>query len=122
MSRRPILITGCLVLIMADVILAVAGMWGWCWLGSRSWRIHMGRTQGLLATLIAETSPPELRGGVFRVFSFVSGVSLLCASVLAGFLLDQFGPSAIFLSGAVLTAIAMLGFVVHNPDSLVFLK
>lgn len=118
MSRRPLLVTGCLVLFLADVILAVAGDVVMVMVGVAFWGIHMGLTQGLLATLIADASPPELRGSAFGVFSFVSGVSLLCASVLAGFLWDQFGPSATFLSGAVLTAIALLGFVVHNPDTL----
>lgn len=118
MSRRPLLVAGCLFLLVADVILAVAGNVVVVMIGVAFWGIHMGLTQGLLATLIADASQPELRGSAFGVFSFVCGVSLLCASVLAGFLWDQFGPSATFLSGAVLTAVALLGFVLHNPDTL----
>jgi MFS family permease len=118
MSRRPLLVAGCFFLLMADVILAVAGDVVVVMIGVAFWGIHMGLTQGLLATLIADASQPELRGSAFGVFSFVSGISLLCASVLAGFLWDQFGPSATFLSGAVLTAVALLGFVLHNPDTL----
>lgn len=118
MSRRPLLASGCLVLIMADVTLAVAGDVIMVMVGIALWGIHMGLTQGLLATLIADASRPELRGSAFGVFSFVSGVSLLGASVLAGFLWDQFGPSATFLAGAVLTAIALVGFVLQSPDSL----
>ncbi|WP_342346752.1 hypothetical protein [uncultured Nitrospira sp.] len=78
----------------------------------------MGLTQGLLATLTTEASPPELRGRAFGVFSFVSWELLLCASVLTGFLWDQFGLSATFLSVAVMKANALLGFVVPNPDTL----
>ncbi len=118
MSCRPLLVAGCLFLMIADGILAVAGDVVLVMIGVAFWGIHMGLTQGLLATLIADASPPELRGSAFGVFSFVCGMALLCASVLAGFLWDQFGPSATFLSGAVLTAIALLGFVVHNPDTL----
>lgn len=118
MSRRPLLVAGCLFLILADVILAVAGDVAMVLIGVAFWGIHMGLTQGLLATLIADASQPELRGSAFGVFSFVCGVSLLCANVLAGFLWDQFGPSATFLGGAALTAIALLGLVVHNPDPL----
>ncbi|HNP29921.1 MAG TPA: MFS transporter [Nitrospirales bacterium] len=116
MSRRPLLVVGCLFLIMADVILAVAGDVAMVMVGVALWGMHMGLTQGLLATLIADASQPELRGSAFGVFSFVCGVSLLLASVLAGFLWDQFGPSATFFAGAALTALALLGFVVHKPD------
>ncbi|HBP89014.1 MAG TPA: MFS transporter, partial [Nitrospiraceae bacterium] len=101
---------------MADVILAVAGDVAMVMVGVALWGMHMGLTQGLLATLIADASQPELRGSAFGVFSFVCGVSLLLASVLAGFLWDQFGPSATFFAGAALTALALLGFVVHKPD------
>ena len=118
MSRRPLLVAGCLFLLVADVILAVAGDVVVVMIGVAFWGIHMGLTQGLLATLIADASQPELRGSAFGVFSFVCGVALLGASVLAGFLWDQFGPSATFLSGAVLTAVALFGFVLHNPDTL----
>jgi len=118
MSRRPLLVAGCLVLIMADVTLAFAGDVVMVMVGVALWGIHMGLTQGLLATLIADVSRPELRGSAFGVFSFVSGVSLFLASVLAGFLWDQLGPSSTFFAGAGLTAIALVGFVLHNPDIL----
>ena len=95
-SRRPLLVAGCLVLIMADIILAVATDVVMVFVGVAFWGIHMGLTQGLLATLIADATSPELRGSAFGVFSFVSGVGLLFASVLAGFLWDQFGPLATF--------------------------
>jgi MFS family permease len=118
MSRRPLLAAGCLVLILADVILALAGDFVVVMVGVALWGIHMGLTQGLLATLIADASPPELRGSAFGLFSFVSGVALFFASVLAGFLWDLIGPSVTFFAGAVLTAIALLGFIVYNPNIL----
>jgi MFS family permease len=118
MNRRPLLVIGCLVLILADMLLALAGGLTMVMIGVALWGIHMGLTQGLLATLIADTSRPELRGSAFGVFSFVCGVALLVASVLAGFLWDWFGPSATFLSGALLTAIALVGFVLKSQDNL----
>jgi MFS family permease len=118
MSRRPLLAAGCLVLILADVILAVADGFVAVMVGVVFWGMHMGLTQGLLATLIADTSPPELRGSAFGLFSFVSGVALFMASVLAGFLWDQFGPPATFFAGALVTGLALLGFIVYHPADL----
>ncbi|MCA9468746.1 MAG: hypothetical protein KC643_25355, partial [Nitrospira sp.] len=72
-------------------------------------------TQGLLATLITRSAPAELRGTAFGFFNLVSGLVLLVASLLAGFLWDQFGPTATFLTGAGCTILAWLGLVVHWP-------
>ena len=64
------------------------------------WGLHMGFTQGLLATLIADTAPPELRGTAYGVFNLLGGLAALVASVLAGALWDSFGPQATFLTEA----------------------
>ncbi len=44
----------------------------------------MGLTQGLLAALVADTAPDNLRGTAFGVFNLVSGIAMLLASVIAG--------------------------------------
>src|SRR6516165_3853910 len=46
------------------------------------WGLHMGFTQGLLATLVADTAPVELRGTAFGMFNLVTGTVLLIASIL----------------------------------------
>jgi len=52
------------------------------------WGLHMGMTQGLLATMVAGAAPAHLRGTAFGFFNLVSGVAMLNASVLAGLLWD----------------------------------
>jgi MFS family permease len=69
----------------------------------------MGLTQGLLATLVADTTPSELRGTAYGVFNLFGGIALLAASVLAGALWEGFGARATFLAGASFTASALLG-------------
>jgi MFS family permease len=73
--------------------------------------LHMGFTQGLLATLVADTAPPELRGTAYGIFNLLSGLALLVASVLAGALWDSIGSQATFLAGATFTALALAGLV-----------
>ena len=80
--------------------------------GVALWGLHMGFTQGLLATLVADTAPPELRGTAFGMFNLLSGLSLLVASVLAGELWQRIGPQSTFLAGAVFTALAFVGLAV----------
>jgi MFS family permease len=67
----------------------------------------MGLTQGLLAALVADTAPSDLRGTAFGVFNLVTGVAMLVASLLAGALWDFAGPQVTFLAGAIFTALAL---------------
>jgi hypothetical protein len=41
------------------------------------------------------------------VFNFASGIALLLASLIAGFLWQDIGPSATFLAGAAFTAVGL---------------
>lgn len=110
-DRVTILIIGLLLLIVADVTLAFApGLVGVV-IGVALWGIHMGFTQGLLATLIADAAPPELRGTAFGVFHLVTGVALLLASVVAGVLWESIGPRGTFLAGAVFALLTVPGLL-----------
>jgi MFS family permease len=80
--------------------------------GVALWGLHMGLTQGLLATLVADASPPHLRGSAFGVFNLVSGLVLLAASALAGVLWELFGAPATFLAGAGFTTVALLSVLI----------
>ena len=76
------------------------------------WGVHMGMTQGLLAAMVANAAPQDLRGTAFGFFNLVSGVALLCASVIAGLLWDQLGADFTFYAGAgfcVIALVALLG-------------
>ena len=99
-GRPKILIAGLLVLLLADLVLAlVPGLPG-VFLGVALWGLHMGLSQGLLAAMVADTAPDDLRGTAFGFFNLVTGVVLLIASVLAGWLWSAHGPAATFLAGA----------------------
>jgi MFS family permease len=111
MDRGLLLVLGLVVLIAADLVLAFAGGLVAVAVGVVLWGLHMGLTQGLLATLVADTAPAALRGTAFGMFNLVSGVALLLASVIAGALWDLAGPEATFLAGAAFAAIALLGLL-----------
>jgi len=79
------------------------------------WGAHMGLTQGLLSTLVADAAPPDLRGTAFGVFNLVSGGALLAASVLAGWLWSAYGASATFYAGAAFCGVALIGLLAAAP-------
>ena len=108
-NRMTLLIIGLMFLLAADMALAFSGGLAGVTLGVVLWGLHMGFTQGLLATLVADTAPPELRGTAYGVFHLLGGLATLAASVLAGALWDEFGPRATFLAGASFAALALIG-------------
>lgn len=108
-DKLGILIVGLLVLVGADFVLAFSGGAIGFGLGVALWGLHMGLTQGLLASIIANTVPGELRGTGFGVFNMLSGVAMLLASVLAGILWDSAGSEVTFLAGAGITIVAIFG-------------
>ena len=110
-GRRGLLLGGMAVLVGADLVLAAAQTIASVMAGVLLWGLHMGMTQGLFASLVADSAPPSLRGTAFGLFNLVSGLALLLASVIAGGLWSWVGPAASFLAGAVFTASSLLGLL-----------
>jgi MFS family permease len=110
-DRRSILGAGLLILIAADIVLAMSSAVAGVAAGVALWGLHMGLTQGLLVTLVADAAPAELRGTAYGVFNLVTGVALLAASIIAGALWDAVGPVWTFLAGAGFAALAALGLL-----------
>jgi MFS family permease len=106
-GRFGVLAAGFALLLLADLVLAIGGSVAGVTLGAALWGLHMGLTQGLLATLVADTAPGELRGTAFGMFNLVTGLAMLAASVIAGGLWDAVGPQGTFFAGAVFTAAAL---------------
>jgi MFS family permease len=99
MSHNRLLALGLVVLALADGVLAHGNDWTLTLVGVALWGVHMGMTQGLLLTMVADTAPADLRGTAYGFFNLVSGVALLLASAIAGWLWDRHGAAATFYAG-----------------------
>lgn len=106
LPRATVLAAGMAVLAVANMALAWADGYAMLFAGIALWGVHLGFTQGILASLIADVAPVEYRGTAFGVFSLVSGAGLLAASALAGLLWEAVNPAATFVAGAVVAAMA----------------
>ncbi|MDB5859333.1 MAG: transporter [Ramlibacter sp.] len=116
-SHRGLLAAGLAALVAADLLLALADH-GWpLWGGIALWGLHMAMTQGLLATMVADTAPAQLRGTAFGMFNLASGLALLVASGLAGWLWDRFGAPSAFLAGAAFSALTLAALAVRRPSA-----
>jgi MFS family permease len=108
LPRTTLLAAGMAALALADVVLARADGLPAVFVGIGLWGLHMGLTQGILASLVSDVAPSEYRGTAFGAFSLVSGAMLLASSAIAGALWDGFGPATTFWFGAAVAAIAAL--------------
>jgi len=108
-DRTALLGFGIGILVAADIVLALAAVPYVATLGVVLWGLHMGATQGLLAAMVADAAPQDLRGTAFGMFNLITGLGLLLASTVAGGLWSAIGPGATFVCGAVLSLIAFAG-------------
>lgn len=113
MSHSKLLMLGIMVLIVADILLAVNDQLV-VMVGVGLWGIHMGMTQGLLAAMVADVSPIDLRGTAYGFFNLASGLLMLVASIMAGFFWQHFGPSFTFYMGAIFCVVALIGLLVRH--------
>jgi len=107
LGRFGVLAAGFALLLLADLVLALGGSISAVLLGAALWGLHMGLTQGLLAAMVADAAPAELRGTAFGMFYLITGLAMLAASVIAGGLWDLVGPQGTFFAGAIFTAAAL---------------
>ena len=107
-GRHRLLVAGLLALVLADVLIALdAGLWAFA-AGVVLWGLHMGATQGVVAAMVADVAPVQLRGTAFGVLNCSSALALLAASVIAGALWSAVGATTTFVAGAVF-ALAAVG-------------
>jgi len=110
-GARPLLVAGLAALIAADLLLGFGQSLVAIFAGIALWGLHLGLTQGVLATLVAGSAPERLRGTAFGLFGLVTGLFSLLASLLAGVLWVRVGGDATFAAGAGFAATALLAFL-----------
>lgn len=118
LDRRALLAIGMALLIGADLLLGARADAATVLTGVAVWGLHMGFTQGILAAMVADTAPAEWRGTAFGLFNLASGVAMLLASAIAGWIWQRFGAPAMFFTGAaiVVVPLAMCAFAPGRPE------
>ena len=107
-DRGKLLALGFVALIAADLLLANAFHYGLALAGVAVWGMHLGLTQGLLSTLVADSAPDHLRGTAFGIFNLANGIALLIASLVAGTIWQMLGASLTFYTGASFATAALV--------------
>ncbi len=103
LGPRGLLACGLGFLLVAHVLLAMSTSVLPFLIGTLFWGLHMGFSQGLLASMVAATSPDHLRGTAFGTFSLLTGAVVLVGNILCGWLWQGFGADMPFWAGAGVT-------------------
>jgi MFS family permease len=113
MKRRNLLIAGLVFFAVVYLGFAVATSAWQFWALFAAYGLYMGSTDGVGKALVVDLVPPEFKGTAIGMLGTVSGISILVASSVAGFLWDRVGSGATFIYGAVgaLAAILILSFL-----------
>jgi len=107
-GRRPVIITGWLV--FSAVYLAMArvstpaGVWVWFVI----YGAYYGMTDGMLRAYAVDLAPAHMRGTAVGAYFTSTGVALLPASLVAGFLWDKVSPAAPFYYGAATSIVSAI--------------
>ncbi|RKZ19486.1 MFS transporter [bacterium] len=113
-GRRKVMVAGSLVYALIYLGFGLSDREWHIWLLFALYGIYFGLTEGVEKAFVADLAAKEERGTAFGLYHLCVGLSALPASVVFGYIWQQFGELYAFLFGAVLSFIAsfiLLAFV-----------
>ncbi len=110
-GRRRVIVVGWFIYALVYLGFALAtDMWQ-VWLLFACYGLYYGFVEGVARAFVADLVPEEKRGTAYGLYHGVGGLTLLPASLIAGWLWQAFSPSAPFYFGAAFAFLGMLGIM-----------
>jgi len=111
MGRRRVITLGWFIYALVYLGFALASSKWQVWLLFAGYGIYYGIVEGVARAFVADLVPEEKRGTAYGLYHGVVGLTLLPASLIAGWLWQVINPAAPFFLGAGLAFLAMLGMM-----------
>jgi len=111
LGRRRVITLGWFIYALVYLGFAVASEMWQVWLLFACYGVYYGIVEGVARAFVADLVPQEKRGTAYGLYHGVVGLTLLPASLIAGWLWQAVSPAAPFYLGAGLAFIAMLGIM-----------
>jgi len=111
LGRRRVITLGWLIYGLAYLGFALATSAWHIWLLFAVYGIYYGVVEGVARAFVADLVTEEKRGTAYGLYHGVVGLTLLPASLIAGWMWDAVSPAAPFYFGAGLAFVAMLGIM-----------
>jgi MFS family permease len=110
LGRRRIILLGWLIYTLVYLGFAMASVSWQVWLLFGFYGVYYGLAEGVARAFVADLVPEEKRGTAYGLFHGIVGVTLLPASLIAGYLWQVVNPAAPFFFGAIMAFLAVIGF------------
>jgi len=111
LGRRKVIVLGWFIYALVYLGFALASNIWQVWLLFACYGVYYGIVEGVARAFVADLVTEEKRGTAYGLYHGVVGLTLLPASLIAGWLWDAVNPAAPFYFGAGLAFIAMLGMM-----------
>jgi len=109
LGRRWVITLGWFIYALVYLGFALASELWQVWLLFAIYGVYYGMVEGAARAFVADLVPAEKRGTAYGLYHGVVGLTLLPASLIAGWLWQAYSPAAPFYFGAGLAFLAMLG-------------
>lgn len=106
-GHRLLLATGFIMVVLSGFFFAFATNAMEIIVGAALWGFHIGITQSLLMTKVAETTIFTIRGTAFGIYYALMGIMLFLSNVLMGYISHHVNFSAAFLASSAIAAFAL---------------
>jgi MFS family permease len=116
LGRRGVIVVGWTIYALSYLGFALASATWQVWLLFALYGLYYGISEGVCRAFVCDLVPVERRGTAYGWYHTAVGISLLPASVIAGWLWHLIGPSATFYFGAGMAGVAMLGLLLFTKD------
>jgi len=111
LGRRRVIAVGWFIYAVVYLGFAVASSLWQVWLLFACYGVYYGIVEGVARAFVADLVPEEKRGTAYGLYHGVVGLTLLPASLIAGWLWQAYSPAAPFYFGAALAFLAMVGIM-----------
>jgi MFS family permease len=111
LGRRRVIALGWFIYALIYLGFALASDMWQIWMLFAGYGIYYGIVEGVARAFVADLVPAERRGTAYGLYQGIVGLTLLPASIIAGWLWDVINPAAPFYLGAGLAFLALLGIM-----------
>ena len=111
LGRRRLIATGWFIYALVYLGFALASEPWQVWLLFAFYGVYYGIVEGVARAFVADLVPAEKRGTAYGLYHGVVGLTLLPASLIAGWLWEAVSPATPFFFGAALAFLGMVGIM-----------